>query len=70
MCPRALRGGSPLPLPLPTHLDVLSSRAQAAGLPSQYMEDAIRLANSMAVARAEMEQDYVRLEGAPRPADG
>jgi len=33
--------------------------ALAAGLPRQYMEDAIRTANSLAVVRAKMESDYV-----------
>ena len=43
--------------------------AIAAGLPREYLEDAVRAANSLAVARAEIEQDYVRLEGA-RMDDG
>ena len=38
--------------------------AQAVGLPPEYMEDALRVANSLAIERAQLEQDYARLGGA------
>ena len=37
--------------------------AREAGLPPEYMEDAVRVANALAVARAEISADYLRLEG-------
>lgn len=41
--------------------------AEAAGLPDEFMEDALRTANALAVARAEVEDDFVRLEGGTTP---
>ena len=41
--------------------------AEAAGLPRRYLENAIRVANALAVARAEIEWDYRRIEGTPPP---
>ena len=42
--------------------------AELAGLPRTYMEDAIRVANMLALARAEIESDYLRSEqDAPPP---
>ena len=45
--------------------------ALAAGLPRQYMEDALRVANSLAVVRAEMERDYIaQRTGSAEPGHG
>jgi hypothetical protein len=44
--------------------------AQAAGLPREYMEDAIRVLNSLAVARAQLDLDQARLTGKAASADG
>mmetsp|Transcript_547 Transcript_547/g.1115 ORF Transcript_547/g.1115 Transcript_547/m.1115 type:complete len:168 (-) Transcript_547:84-587(-) len=38
-------------------------QAEASGLPEKFMEDALWTANALAVARAEIEDDFQRLEG-------
>ena len=40
------------------------SEAESAGLPREYMEDAIRCAASLAVVKAEIEHDYLKLADA------
>ena len=44
--------------------------AEEAGLPKEYMEEAIRVANSLAVARAEIEADDARSASSGGGGDG
>jgi hypothetical protein len=41
-------------------------QAELAGLPREYIEDALRTANALALSRAEIEADHLRLEDGER----
>ena len=42
--------------------------ASAAGVPAKFLDEALRVANALAVAQAELASDYMRLEGKAPPA--